>query len=114
MGLISFARKQGREDEMIEAIYSANHELNLPLSNRSVLLECAAKAGVNGTEEMLNSEQEVAEVRSKIQQYISMGIDAVPVIIINDKYPIHGAPEAEVLHHAFSQLLEHDKIDAAL
>lgn len=112
--LISFARKQGREDAMIEAIYSANHELNLPLSSRSVLLECAAKAGVIGTEEMLNSEQEVAEVRSKIQQYISMGINAVPVIIINEKYPIHGAPEAEVLQLAFSQLIEHDKIDAAL
>lgn len=112
--LISFARKQGREDEMIEAIYSANHELNLPLSNRSVLLECATKAGVTGTEEMLDSEQEVAEVRSKIQQYVIMGINSVPVIIINDKYPIHGAPEADVLQHAFSQLIEKDHIDAAL
>lgn len=112
--LISFARKQEREDKMIEAIYTANHELNLPLSNRSVLLECATQAGVTGAEEMLNSEQEVAEVRSKIQKYVDMGINAVPVIIINEKYPIHGAPEAEVLQHTFSQIIANDRIDAAL
>jgi len=112
--LISFARKQDRENEVIEAIYAANHECNKPLSNRSVLLECGAKAGLLGVEEMLNSDQEVAEVLAKTQQFVSMGITAVPVLLINDKYPIHGAPEAEVLQQVFSQIIENGKIDAAL
>lgn len=112
--LISFARKQGREHEVVEAIYGANHECNKPLSNRSVLLECGAEAGLQGVEEMLNSDQEVAEVRAKIKQFVSMGINAVPVLLINDKYPIHGAPEAEVLQQVFSQLIETGKIEAAL
>mmetsp|Transcript_11349 Transcript_11349/g.21372 ORF Transcript_11349/g.21372 Transcript_11349/m.21372 type:complete len:198 (-) Transcript_11349:127-720(-) len=111
--LISFARKQGLEDQMIEAIYTANHEQNQPLSNRAVLLECAAKAGVTGAEEMLSSEQESSEVKQKIQQYKQMGIDAVPVLVINNKYTIHGAPEAAELHGIISRIIEKDA-EAAL
>merc|ERR1712218_752284 len=74
--LISLARKQGREDQMIEAIYAANHEQNLPLSNWSVLLKCAEIAGVTGAAEMLKSEQESAEVSAKVQKYVDMGISA--------------------------------------
>merc|ERR1719401_1558451 len=65
--LISWSRKQGREDQMIEAVYTANHEKNLCLSNRSVLLACAEQAGLVGAKEMLESRQELDEVWGKIQ-----------------------------------------------
>merc|ERR1712151_1459920 len=54
--LILLARKQGCEDAMIEAIYTANHVNNLCLSNVNVLLDCAKKSGVVGAEEMLKSD----------------------------------------------------------
>lgn len=104
--LISFARKQGREDQMIEAIYTANHENNLCLSNPAVLLACADQAGIEGAEEMLNSNQELDEVFSKIQMYRAMGISSVPVLVFNDKYPIHGAPERRHLEVALRDLIE--------
>lgn len=103
--LISLARKQGRENQMIEAIYTANHEQNLPLSDWSVLLQCASQAGLVGAEEMLNSQQEVGEVLQKIQKYIDMGITAVPVLIVNDSHPIHGAPADGVLEEMFSRII---------
>lgn len=99
--LISLARKQGREDAMVEEIYSGNHGQNQPLSEWAFLLAAASRAGVAGAEEMLTSDQEVAEVRAKIQKHIDMGINAVPVIVINDQKPIHGAPDREVLAQAF-------------
>lgn len=104
--LISFARKQGREDAMIEAIYKANHVDNRCLSDFSVLLECAAKAGLEGAEAMLKSDQEVAEVWARIQRYVELGITAVPVVVINDAKVIHGAPEAEVLQEAFEEAID--------
>lgn len=104
--LISFARKQDREDAMIEAIYTANHVKNLCLSSREVLLGCAEQAGVVGAAEMLDSRQELAEVVSKIMLYQEMGITAVPVLIINDRYPIHGAPEPAYLQRVFAELLD--------
>lgn len=100
--LISLARKQGREDAMVEEIYSGNHEQNQPLSEWAFLLAAASRAGVAGAEEMLKSDQEVAEVRARIQKHIDMGINAVPVIVVNDQQPIHGAPDHEVLAKAFA------------
>jgi len=101
--LISFARKQGREDAMVEEIYSGNHEQNQPLSEWSFLLAAADRAGVTGVEEMLKSDQEAAEVRARIAKHIKMGINAVPVIVINDRQPIHGAPDKELLARVFAE-----------
>lgn len=101
--LISLARKQGREDAMVEEIYSGNHEQNQPLSEWSFLLAAAERAGVAGAEEMLKSDQEVAEVKAKIKKHIDMGINAVPVIVINDRDPIHGAPDRELLVQRFAE-----------
>lgn len=112
--LISFARKQGREDPMIEQIYAGNHEQNVPLSDRSFLCGAAERAGVQGAQEMLESEQEVEEVRAKIRRYVDMGINAVPVVMINDMQPLHGAPEPEVLAQAFSEIIARNSASASL
>lgn len=95
--LISFARKQDREMAMVEEIYSGNHEKNIPLSDWNFLLEAAERAGVTGAEEMLKSDQESAEVKAKIQRHVDMGINAVPVLVINDRKVIHGAPDHQTL-----------------
>lgn len=108
--MIMFARQQGKEDEMIEGIYAANHVHNLPLSDWNVLLEAADKAGVTGAEEMLKSDWGKKEHAKKVQGYVNMGINAVPVIVINEKYPIYGAPDKELLADCFTQLIEKDSI----
>lgn len=100
--LISLARKQNREDAMVEEIYSGNHEGNQPLSEWPFLIAAAERAGVTGAEELLRSDQEANEVRAKIQKHIEMGINAVPVIVINDGAPIHGAPDRKLLADAFA------------
>lgn len=100
--LISLARKQGREDAMVEEIYSGNHEQNHPLSDWSFLIAAAERAGVTGAEELLQSDQEASEVRAKIRKHIEMGINAVPVIVINDGEPIHGAPDHKLLADRFA------------
>lgn len=100
--LISLSRKQGREDAMVEEIYSGNHEKNQPLSEWSFLVAAAERAGVVGAEELLRSDQEADEVRAKIRKHIEMGINAVPVIVINDGAPIHGAPDHQLLADAFA------------
>lgn len=104
--LIMLARSQGKEDAMIEAIYTANHENNLCLSNMSVLLDCAQQAGVTGAEEMLQSDDLAEEVLKKFMSYKAMGIDAVPFLIFNDKFPIHGAPDRLIVREALKGLIE--------
>lgn len=104
--LIMLARRQGKEDGMIEAIYTANHVKNECLSDFKVLLRCAEEAGVTGAEEYLKTDQGKAEHAAKVRQYRNMGINSVPVIVINDKYPINGAPDKEYLADVFNQLIE--------
>jgi len=105
--LIWYARQQGREHEMIEEIYKANHENNLPLSDWSVLLGAAGRAGVEGAKELLGSNLGLAEVIAKIEGYRQMGISAVPVIILNEEHIIsNGAPEKDFLRNAFTTLIQ--------
>lgn len=104
--LIMLARRQGKEDGMIEAIYSANHVNNECLSDFTVLLRCAEEAGVTGAIELLNSDEGKAEHAAKVRHYQQMGINSVPVIVIDDKYPINGAPDKELLADVFNQLLD--------
>jgi predicted DsbA family dithiol-disulfide isomerase len=103
--LILLSRGQGKENECIEAIYKSTHEEGLCLSERSVLVNAADAAGVTGARQMLDSEQGVAEVQATIQRYLEMGVNAVPVVVINDKFPIQGFPEPDMLRAVFSQLI---------
>jgi len=112
--LIMLAREQGRELEMIEEIYTANHTHNLPLSSwERTLLPAAEKAGVTGALELLKSDRFRKEHAAKVQKYVDMGINSVPFIIINDKYPIHGAPPNGMLEEVFTQLIEKDTVTLA-
>mmetsp|Transcript_5962 Transcript_5962/g.9698 ORF Transcript_5962/g.9698 Transcript_5962/m.9698 type:complete len:96 (+) Transcript_5962:476-763(+) len=95
---------------MVEQIYSGNHEQNQPLSEWKFLLAAAERAGVIGAEEMLKSDQEVAEVKAKIRKHIDMGINAVPVIVVNDQQPIHGAPDHALLAEAFAAEISKSKM----
>jgi predicted DsbA family dithiol-disulfide isomerase len=108
--LILLARKQGKENACIEAIYKANHEDGRCLSDVSVLVGAAEQAGVSGVRDMLGTQEGVAEVRHTINRYVEMGVSAVPVIIINEKYTIYGFPDAEMLERAFSELLDTGRI----
>ncbi|KAH8064875.1 dithiol-disulfide isomerase [Aureococcus anophagefferens] len=67
--LIWLARQQGREDPMIEAIYT----------------RAGSRPG---------RRPGAREVLERYQHYVAMGINAVPVIVLDDKHVIsNGAPE---------------------
>lgn len=112
--LIMLAREQGRELQMIEAIYTANHTRNLPLSSwERTLLPAAEEAGVTGALEMLKSDRFKAEHAAKVRSYVEMGINSVPFIIINGKYPIHGAPPKGMLEEVLSKVIERGAAEVA-
>jgi len=104
--LIFLARSQGKENACIEAVYKANHEEGKCLSDRDTLLAVAEVAGVVGAADALASGQGEAEVREKIMEYHRMGINAVPVVVINEKWIMNGYPQPEHLEAAFEQLIE--------
>ena len=105
--LILLAREQGCEDACIEAIYTSNHVHGCCLSDRTVLLAAAATAGVlNAEQTLFESDYGKQEVLDKIESYRAIGLSAVPVVILNDRFVIRGAPTVPELRDAFTQLLE--------
>jgi predicted DsbA family dithiol-disulfide isomerase len=115
--LILLARSQGREDQMIEEIYTANHSRDECLSDWSVLLACAKRAGVRDAEAALQNGFGVRETVAKIEEYKAMGVTAVPVVVIDSigSTPVKavlssGAPETDFLRGCFASLLEHGKL----
>ena len=104
--LILLARAQGRENEVIEAIYSLNHTEGKCLCDRETLLAAAERAGVEGAPAMLESGAGAGAVREQIQRYHAMGINAVPVVILNEHWVLQGYPEPALLEAAFAQLIE--------
>ena len=42
----------------------------------------------------------------KIASYHKMGLNSVPVVIINEMYVLQGYPQPELLEVAFAQLIE--------
>lgn len=108
--LILLARRQGCEHQMIEQIYSANHQHDRCLGDWSVLLECAEKAGVKLAREALESGWGMAETRQKIEYYRDIGISAVPVLMLEKPFRAlisNGAPEKEFLVGVLSSLVQH-------
>jgi len=109
--LIWWARQQGREDAMIERVYEANHEHNKSLGDIEVLLEAAQAAGVQGAREMLSAGHGVQEVLERIAHYVTLGITAVPSIIVDETWLIStGAPEKDFLAGAFHELITAGKL----
>ncbi|KAH8043721.1 hypothetical protein JL722_15030 [Aureococcus anophagefferens] len=90
---------------MIEAIYSLNHVDNEPLSDHAKLLEAARAAGVQRAPELLARADGLGarEVLERYQHYVAMGINAVPVIVLDDKHVISNAPEKD-LRRTFKHL----------
>lgn len=105
--LVRLARSQGKEDPLVEELYSNYHESELCLSEMSVLLAAAKKAGVKGAEEFLRSDQDKKELKAQYEHYAQY-TNSVPFFIINEKYTECGAPEASYLEALFTWLVNQD------
>ena len=115
--LILLARRQGREDAMIEEVYAANHSRDECLSDWCVLSACAKRAGVRHVDEALASGWGAAETAATIEEYRRLGVTAVPMCIVHsiDGQPIRsvlssGAPEPDFLRAALHHIIEHGRL----
>eukprot|EP00747_Dinoflagellata_sp_TGD_P027846 gnl/TRDRNA2_/TRDRNA2_132863_c2_seq1.p1 gnl/TRDRNA2_/TRDRNA2_132863_c2~~gnl/TRDRNA2_/TRDRNA2_132863_c2_seq1.p1 ORF type:complete len:185 (-),score=55.62 gnl/TRDRNA2_/TRDRNA2_132863_c2_seq1:47-601(-) len=105
--LISFAAKQGKQDELVEELFHNYFEQEKCLSDRAVLLAAAQKAGLSGAEEMLNSKAECADVDRDLQTYQNgMRIGGVPYFIVDGgKFQESGALDSSAFCQMFQQVL---------
>ena len=97
-------------DKLIEALFEAYFSENLELADREVLIRAAEKAGLERkeTEELLDSDRFLEEVRQDEVEAASNGIHAVPFFVIG-KYGVPGALHTQQLKDAIAQTIQEEE-----
>ncbi|RMD61364.1 MAG: DsbA family oxidoreductase [Alphaproteobacteria bacterium] len=111
--LIRFAERLGRQDDVVEALFTAYFLNGKDIGDRDVLTTVAASAGLNADEvhAFLASDAEVEGVRAEDATARRAGINGVPCFVFNGAYALAGAHPPEVLFQLFD--LAHQGGDSA-
>jgi predicted DsbA family dithiol-disulfide isomerase len=97
---------KGSQHALKMALFSAYFTQGLNPASHEVLLQKAAKMGLDPTRArvVLDSDVFAQEVRQAEQFYTSHGIHSVPAIILNDQHLISGGQHPEVFEKALRQI----------
>jgi predicted DsbA family dithiol-disulfide isomerase len=106
--LVLIARENGKQPEMVEALFKAYFTDGADLSKKENLVNLAASVGLDPDKMrlFLDSDAGTAEVALAETELHRMGISGVPFYIINDKYGISGAQPTETFIQAFQNIGE--------
>ena len=101
--LLLWAETIGKQDELLEAMYSAYFEKSQPLFSHEDLIKVCALAGINSEDvtALLESDQFSEDVLGDRELASQLGATGVPFFVIDMKYGISGAQPLE----AFTQTL---------
>lgn len=99
------ARSEGREDEMIERLFSAYFADGENIADHEVLARLAAEAGVDRelAAATLASDRFAEEVRAELGEARSLGLSGVPAFVIDRSMLVSGAQPPEVILGALQQ-----------
>lgn len=97
--LLHLALRKGVQDQLKERLDHATFTEGLPVSDHQALTEVATEVGLDEIEvkEVLSSDMYADDVRADEAQARNYGISAVPFFVIDSKYGIAGAQDAEVI-----------------
>ena len=97
--LIHLAREQGKQDEMVEALFRAYFLDEANLTSDDTLADIAASAGLNreNVTAYLATDQDRRLIESGDHRARTIGVQGVPFFIINQRYSLSGAQPPDVL-----------------
>ena len=96
----------GVQHRITQALFSANFEKGENISDHDVLARIACENGMDETvvRSLLASDADVDAVRAEIEQAQRMGVTGVPCFLLDGKYAVMGAQDADVLADAIRQV----------
>jgi predicted DsbA family dithiol-disulfide isomerase len=102
--LLLWSAEIGKQDALLEAMYSAYFEKSQPLFSREDLIAVCSQVGISATEvdEILSSDNFSQEVIADRALATQLGATGVPFFVVDMKYGISGAQPLE----AFTQTIE--------
>jgi predicted DsbA family dithiol-disulfide isomerase len=112
--LLHWAQGTGKQQALKHALFTAYFTEGRNPSDRSVLVDVAARAGLDPerARQILSSNEYAEEVRAREQLYLNNGIHAVPAVILNERYLIQGGQPVDVFERALRQAAAETKTTA--
>ena len=121
--LLSWAGELAAQDEYDDdvqtrlklALFKAYFQDGVDVSQPQQLVQVAATVGLNvdDAKAVLAGQQYAAAVRAEQQQWQQMGINAVPAVVLHNKYLIQGGQPADVFEQAINQVLAEQTVSAS-
>lgn len=106
--LIRWAGAAGEDvqNRLVRRLFQLNFEDGVNIGDHTVLVEAAREAGMDAAvvETLLPSDADVEAVRTEIATASRMGITGVPCFLLEDKYAVMGAQDADTLTDAIRQV----------
>jgi predicted DsbA family dithiol-disulfide isomerase len=105
--LILWSAGKGKQQELLEALYSAYFEKSKPVFNREDLLQISDSVGLDHQEAETLLMSDLLEDQVKEDQAIAhqLGANGVPFFVIDMKYGISGAQPQEVFDQTLAAVL---------
>ena len=104
--LILWAETIGRDDDLLEALYSAYFEKSKPVFSHEDLLAITDELGINHEDAstLLKSDEFMARVEEDQALASSLGANGVPFYVVDMKFGISGAQPQEVFDQIFADV----------
>ena len=104
--VIRWAKQAGKQEAVVEALFLAYWRDGKDVGDHKVLVEAAIAVGMDGVEItlLLKGDTDKRAVMEEVEKSYQLGVQGVPTFIIDDKYGVSGAQEAEQLAEAIRQV----------
>jgi predicted DsbA family dithiol-disulfide isomerase len=105
--LVKLADRDGRQDEVVEAIFAAFFERGRDIGDRSVLREVAEACGLSSETQRAfgDSTEGSEEIAAEAKRLRGLGVIAVPNLLINGRVLVPGPADASTYVQALDQAL---------
>ena len=97
---------EGAQGRVVQRLFEANFEEGGDIGDRTVLAGIAGEAGMDRAlvETLLASPADIDAVRTEIDTAAQMGVRGVPCFLLEGKYAVMGAQDADTLADAIRQV----------
>lgn len=104
--LLRWAAAEGRQNEVVSALFRAYFEEGRNVGDRAVLRDIAAKNGLDAAviDALFASDADKDSVGEEIGMAREMGVSGVPCFIVDSQYAVMGAQPVDVLANAFREI----------
>lgn len=103
--LLLWSAEIGKQDELLEAMYSAYFEKSKPLFSHTDLISVALSVGIDAdaADDVLRTNSYADEVKADLELAHRLGCTGVPFFVIDMKFGISGAQPLEVFVDTLNQ-----------